>query len=133
VPTRAPTSSPTTTASFCSKYTYWDSTYGTTVCAGMDLNSGSSTDIAYKTITSSFDAAITSCQSWCFSTYSSCMGGFVVQLASGTHDCYCKATMTSVTSFSCYYGVGFYKGAPRCHHRITLALRATSAPLPPHQ
>jgi hypothetical protein len=118
VPTKVPTSSPTTLANFCSKYTYYDSTYGTTVCAGMALLTTS--DLAYKSITSSFDAAIESCQSWCFSTYSSATGGWLAQGSSGTHTCYCKSTFTSVSTRTCYTGVGFYLGAPLRRNRLSL-------------
>jgi hypothetical protein len=86
----------------------------------MAYNAGSSTDIAYTSITSSFDAAIETCQSWCFSNYASAMGGWLAQGSSGTHTCYCKSTFLTFDYRSCYTGVGFYLGAPLRRHRLSL-------------
>jgi hypothetical protein len=83
----------------------------TTVCAGMDfggydLNTGNG-----KVITGTFSDAVTSCQSYCFETYSTATGGFLVgSEASTSSTCWCKYSRGTCTTQSCYFGVGFYKG-----------------------
>jgi hypothetical protein len=101
--------SPTSLTSYCSKYAYWSADWSTTVCAGMDFNWGN--DLGWNVYTGSFSAALSSCQSWCFSTYSSAMGGVLVgSEATTSHTCFCKGTWTTTNTASCWYGVGFYKG-----------------------
>jgi hypothetical protein len=102
---------PTTLASFCQTNSYWDSTYGTTVCAGMDFNMGN--DLGSRTYTgTTFSVALTSCQAFCFSMYSSAQGGFLVGSGSSTsHTCWCKGAVSgSFSQASCWLGAGFYKG-----------------------
>jgi hypothetical protein len=108
-PAPPPQTTPTSLTSYCNTYSYFDTTYSTTVCAGMDFNQLSS--LGSKTYTGTFATALSSCQSWCFSTYSSAMGGFLVGSdASSSHTCWCKGTRTQSATMGCHYGVGFYKG-----------------------
>jgi hypothetical protein len=119
--TPLPQTSPTSLTSYCSKYAFFDTTYSTTVCAGMDYNQGN--DLGYKAYTGTFAAALASCQSWCFSTYSSAMGGFVLgSEASTSQTCVCKGTQTSSKTTSCWYGVGFYKGERPWHAGLAVAV-----------
>jgi hypothetical protein len=75
----------------------------------MDYNQGN--DLGSRTYTGTLAAAVASCQSWCFSTYSSTMGGFVLgSEASTSQTCVCKGTRKSAVTMSCWYGIGFYKG-----------------------
>jgi hypothetical protein len=118
-PSRTPTTSPTTTQSYCESSTYFDQDYSATVCAGMDFNVGN--DLGSKTFTT-FD--VDACESYCFTTWSSAMGGFMVYSSSGSHVCWCKATMSgSVTQRDCWYGVGFYKGEGSDTAELSVAWR----------
>jgi hypothetical protein len=97
---------PTSLTSYCQSYTYFSTDYSATVCGGMDWNLGN--DLGYKWYTT-FD--VTSCMAYCYETYSSAVGGFMMYSTTGSHTCCCKATPTgSFTQQSCWYGVGFYKG-----------------------
>jgi hypothetical protein len=114
-----PTSSPTTTQSYCESYTYFDQDSSATVCAGMDFNLGN--DLGFK-IYSTFD--VDSCVTYCYATYSSAVGGFLTYSTSGSNYCWCKGTMVgSVTQQSCWYGVGFYKGEGSCAESARPSMR----------
>jgi hypothetical protein len=105
-----PQSSPTSLATYCNRYSFFDTTYSSTVCSGMDYMGG---DLAARSFTGTFSTALESCQSWCFGTYSSAVAGFLVgSEASSWHTCWCKGSRGSVTTQSCYFGVGFSKGEP---------------------
>jgi hypothetical protein len=75
----------------------------------MDFNQGN--DLGSKTFTGTFATALSSCQSWCLTSYSSAMGGFLVgSEATTSHTCWCKGTRTQSATLSCWMGAGFYKG-----------------------
>jgi hypothetical protein len=104
-----PQISPTSETSYCQKYSYYDSTYGTTVCLGMNVWA---TNLGSTTFTGTFASAITSCQSYCFSMYSSATGGWLTgSEALTSHTCTCFWAVTAAaTPLSCWYGLGFVKG-----------------------
>jgi hypothetical protein len=104
----------------CQAYTYYDSTYGVTVCAGALLVGA---DAGYMSITGTWGSGIWStCENFCINTKGA-TGGNLFLASSGSYECWCKGTSTYSNSGSCFSTMSFYKGecdlaSPRFGHEV---------------